>query len=190
MSLAKVTHVARAAKPAGPCTFSSCSVVIGKGDPYQWWKVGFRSHHKHVRCVDHPPRQSERESSKIASVYAAQESFEDGLDQLTEVEEIVDALQEVADAMREVASEYEESSTDDNGTVFNQDAADRAETLEASADELESWSPSDDEPNTCEEHEDEGDTVEDCADCVELRDEWIDGVREEARSAVNDAELP
>lgn len=200
MSQARVTRVEKSMKPAGPCERRGCEVVIEKGMPYLWYKVGFRSKHKHVRCVDHPPRPSERESSNLASAYAAVEDFEDQIGGLETVDDIQSALEEVAEAFRELASEYEEASTDDNGTVFNTVAEERAEALESAADEIDGWYPDEDEPAKCEKHEGEEDDLPkigeplpedepECPDCEARRQEWIEGIRESATSAVNDVDF-
>lgn len=139
MSLAK-TKTTKAAKEY---TCEKCREAILKGESYISYKVGFRSRYVHRRH-DLPgcrPRPSERESSKLADVYAAQESAQDALDSLdsnnASIEELESIRDEFAQAIRDVAEEYSEASTDDNGTVFNVDAEDRAYTLESAADEIE-----------------------------------------------------
>lgn len=194
MSLARVTRVNRAMKEQGVCGHGGCTTLIRKGDPYLWFKVGFRSRYKHVRCVDHFPRQSDRESSLVASVYVAQEDFGDQLASLESVEDIRDAIAAVADAAREVAGEYDTAATDDNGTEWNTTAVERRDQIESAADDLESWEPGSDEPERCELHEDDDDPesedVEACPDCGQNRDEWLEAVRSSAQEAVDGMDLP
>lgn len=187
MSVARVTRVERSVKDPGPCGARGCEKVLVKGDPYLWFKVGFRSRYKHVRCVDHFPRASERESSMVASVLAAQEDFADQIGSLESVDDIRSAIEAVAEAAREVASEYETASTDQNGTVWNTDAEERYNTLESAADELDSWQPDEDEPTECDEH---NEITEGCDDCASNVEEWLEALRTSASDAVDGMELP
>lgn len=190
MSLARVTQVNRAMKDQGECGHPGCGVKIQKGDPYLWFKVGFRSRYKHVRCVDHYPPQSARESSLVSAVFAAQEDFAAQIDSLESHEDVLDALQQVADAVREVAGEYETAMYDQNGNVWNAEAEERYNALESAADELEGWAADEDEPTPCAEHEDGGELVEGCDDCETNREEWVGALRDSAREAVDGMELP
>lgn len=190
MSLARITQVTRAMKDQGVCEAADCGTEIKKGDSYLWYKVGFRSRHKHVRCVDHPPRPSERESSLVASVYGAQEDFADQVGSLDTADDIREAVQVVAEAAREVAGEYEAAMYDQNGNVWNTEAEERYNTLEAAADDLDSWQPDEDEPTPCAEHEDGEEIVEGCDDCSTNVEEWLETTRTSASEAVDGIELP
>jgi hypothetical protein len=217
MSVARVTKVAKSQKP-GQC--EKCKVDLPKGSAYIWFKVGFRSRYKHVRCdkIECYPKQSERESSQIASIYAAQEEFEDALENCNSADEITEAMQPVAEAIREVAEAYREAAINPNtGDVFNTTLDERADTLESAADEVES-ADIEDETTDCEECSGEGDiacencegegqisdvngvgSCENCdgngrADCPndECEDGQVpdlDAMREAARSIVNDVDL-
>lgn len=111
--MAKVTTVKAARKPQGNC--GRCGVEIGKGDAYIHASPGFRGP-KLIRCTKHECRfrQSDLCTSKLAAIYAAQESAEDNLAELSAddatkgtFEEI---LEEVAAAAEEVGAEYQEAS--------------------------------------------------------------------------------
>jgi hypothetical protein len=166
MSLARITKVAKSQKP-GVC--EKCKVELPKGSPYIWYKVGFRSRFKHVRCDSAAcyPKQSERESSQIASIYAAQEEFEDALDGCTTADEITELLGPVAEAIREVAEAYREAAINPNtGDIFNPNLDERADTLESAADEVEN-ADIEDETTECEQCN--GESEIDCEHCEEGR---------------------
>lgn len=82
---------------------------------------------------------AQRESSLLASVYAAREDAEDQIEGVTTVEEAQEILSTYADAIREVAAEYEAAKEDENGNVFNTTAEERQEALESAADEVEDY---------------------------------------------------
>lgn len=212
MSVAKVHTVAKARKDQGEC--ESCRTPLPAGSPYRWFSVGFRSKFKHKRCTKPvcTPRPSQLESSKLADVYAAQEDAEDAIDSASEIDDITAAVGELGSAIREVADEYTEASTDDNGTVFNIEAQERAETLEAAADECDGWTPEaeDTEENVeCDECDGTGDldddspdaapgdtvTCENCGGAGEVDNDdydenWLDNAKDEAKQFINGLELP
>ena len=181
MSLAKVEQVKAARKPQGEC--ESCGTEIKVGDPYLHFTVGFRSTFKRVRCTAGPchPRPSERESSKLAAVYAAQENAHDTIRLLTVegqdydafIESIKEVMSGLADETREVVEEYRDAAVDPNGNTFNSVAEERADTLEGAADEVENWDPDSDEPQDGESDE-----------------EWVDAVKDEAYQAIDGMEMP
>jgi len=74
--MARSHYVEHARKSPGHC--GRCDLVIRKRDPYYWWK--FRYGGKHIRCIEHRPRQSDLTSSdKLSTLYAAQEGLEDSI---------------------------------------------------------------------------------------------------------------
>ena len=153
MSQARITTITKSVKP-GVC--EKCRTELPPGSAYRHFKVGFRSRYKHVRCMEAActPRPSELESSKLSEVYAAQEDAEDQLDELdadATADEITEVVTALGEAIQAVADEYEEASTDDNGTVFNTTAEERAETLSSAADELSGFEV--------------GDAETDCSNC-------------------------
>ena len=163
MSLAKVNVVSKSRKP-GTC--EKCGTDLPVGSEYRWFTVGFRSHHKRVRCMqpECAPKDSERESSLLAEVYAARENAEEQIANATDAEEMQSIIEEYAEAVREVASQYEEAMTDDQGNVFNTTAEERYEALTQAADEIESAaSDVEDATKDCETCDAEG-TIE-CEAC-------------------------
>lgn len=187
-----------------------CSVdgePIQKGERYYWWKPGFRSRYKVIRCMKHAPKPSETNSSKLSTIMAAQETAEEALDALVgyETSDIEQIVNDVAQAFEDVAEEYRDAAeASPTGLIFGEDYNEKADTLENSASDLQSWSPSEDEPDY--EHEthashpdniEEGDDtepVEDadperCEECADARQEWWDNMVEEARSAIQDADM-
>lgn len=163
MSIARITKVQKSLKP-GTC--EKCKADLPKGSGYLWFKVGFRSRTKRVRCLEPAcyPKDSERESSLLAEVYAARESAEESLASASDADEMKDIVNEYAEAVREVASQYEEAMTDDQGNVFNTTAEERYEALTQAADDIESAADDiDDEKIDCTACEGDG-TVQ-CETC-------------------------
>lgn len=202
MSMAKVVEV-KSARAEYRC--EKDQTVIRKGEPYRWYIVGFRSKHRHIRCMKPgcSPRPSERESSQISEVYAAQEVASDDLSALEGqgwdgadlIEEIKSILQTAADSIREVADAYREA--DENfGGGGNTDMGERADTLEEGIDSLESWDPETeaDDIDGCGEHEDD-ESLEngfdpECEDCQSSKSDWVSTTIGEARDLVDQMETP
>lgn len=148
MSLAKIYTVAKCQKDQGEC--EKCHTPLPKGSAYRWFKVGFRSRYKHKRCMktECSPRESERESSLVAGIYAAQEGFKP--DDAGSVDELKDMLNDVAEQVREVASAYSEAA--DAMGEAGEEQRERAEHYESQADDVENTDLSayeDDECETC-----------------------------------------
>lgn len=180
MSVQKLEIVRKARKDQGRC--GRCGKPLPAGSAYQYWYPGFRSTQKIVRCMDCTPRPSERESSLASSLLAAQESFEDNVDNLESVEDIEAAVQEVAEACQELATEYE--SALDGWENGNEQLQEKVDHYTDQSNEIDGWSwEGADQPDLCEDHEDE-----DCPACQEKREEWIEEVREAAREVVNSIE--
>lgn len=174
MSLAKTWRVNRVQKPV---TCEKCGDDIPKGSPAVKFAVGFRGRTR-VRCDKTAcfPKPSERESSMVADVYAAQEeadvSSADSLDALRQIRD------DVATATREVASQYEYSEMFEK----NYDLQERADMLNSAADDLEGWEPEDDEPE-----QEEGELDNDFQDRY---DEWLENARQSLTDAIDGMELP
>lgn len=173
MSIAKIETTLKAQKDQGVC--GHCGKPLPKGSAYRYF-AHFRGI-KHVRCMQPTctPKLSERESSKLATIYAAQESATAQLSGLSLnstaselLEEVRNIVHAVADDVREVADEYRDSSTDENGNVFNTAMDERADVLEEAADELEGWEPATDEE--------------------EVTDEWLEALVAEAMEAIDNVE--
>lgn len=182
MSLAKVNQIGRVRKAA---TCEKCGDAINVGDGAVKFAVGFRGRTR-VRCTKSEcfPKPSERESSMVSSVYAAQEEADiDGAGSLEELEQVRD---DVANATREVAGEYEASEMFEK----NYDLQERADMLNNAADELENWTPDQDEPEDDDTEgpwqygENEYDTVE------EAHEAWLTDARDSLREAIDGMELP
>lgn len=143
MSLAKVNHVAKARKDQGTC--ERCDTVITRGMPYYWFLVGFRSTYKHVRCVNHYPRVSERESSMKAQVYAAQENFESAMSNLSYTLEDLDAIRNSYEEYVEDLRSYAEDrrAALDEWEYGNSQLEELAEDAENALYEVEDWEPED-----------------------------------------------
>jgi hypothetical protein len=131
VSIAKITTVQRSRKAQGNC--GKCRKPINVGDPYKWFKVGFRSRFKHVRCLDPAchPRYSELESSRLSELYAAQEDAEYRIEGAESIDEINEAISDLQDAIEALADEYEQASENEDGVVFNTTAAEYAEVLQS-----------------------------------------------------------
>lgn len=186
MSLAKIHEVGKSQKDQGEC--GRCGVPLPKGSPYRWFTVGFRSSYKRVRCMkpECTPKQSERESSKLAEVYSALEAAEVDIENATEKDEIEQAVREFADAVRETGSEYSEASINPNtGSVFNPEAEERGEALTSWGDELDSFSVDEDEPDR--DNYPEGDVGD--AEYSEAFEEFLSNAKQQASEAINDMPL-
>lgn len=175
MSLAKVYRVEKSRKSF---VCGKCGDTIEVGQPNVSFAVGFRGRSQR-RCGKPAcyPSSSERESSLVASVYAAQEDFD--VNTCDDLEDLTSAVQDVIDAANECASEYE------NSEMFerNEDLQERYDLLTEAASQLEMWADNlVDEPQSDEYSAD--------AHFRKDHDEWIQEAREAATSAVNEMELP
>lgn len=191
MSVARVYTTKKSRKAQRPC--EKCGTELPVGSGYLYYYVGFRSNHKHVRCLrsECAPRPSERESSLFSSVLAAQESFHDQIGQADSPEDIEALVQEVADAVDELKSEYE--SALDSWENGNEQLQEKVDHYEGQHDELSSWSwDGNSEPDHCDEHASrsdwEDDEIEACEDCQEKREEWLEECRDAAREVVDSVE--
>lgn len=204
MSQARVYTSKFAARQGKTLNCGKCGENIQKGDSYRWYKVGFRSRYKHIRCyrVGCTPRPSELESSLTSGAYAAIEMAEDTLMALDgqapddDATAINEAVQGAAEGFQEVADQYREAS-DAMGGDYGAGAslAEKAQEIEDAGSELESWEAPDFEPDfdqcgdECHEEDDEdkeivdrGD-VEKCDSCEGIKQDWWT----EQISAANDA---
>lgn len=183
-------------KPLPNYTCGKCRDEIKVGDPYRYFRVGFRGY-KQVRCMKPgcTPTQATLESSLLADVYSAQESAYSTLDSADAAEasdhdsivaDVQGAIDEVAEAIETVAQQYRDQDEAFGGQGATE-GAERADTLEAALDELQSWSPSSTEPDPCDEHE----TIDDeCDDCTASVDDWRDELVQSARDTIDGLELP
>lgn len=136
--MARVTTVNHARKDQGSC--SKCGDKIRKGDGYRHASPGFRSA-KIVRCLkaECSFRGSDLTTSKLATVYAAQEGAEDDVNAAETVEDLKAAVESVAEAAREVADEYREAAEAMGEAGYENE--ERADTLESYADEVDNFDP-------------------------------------------------
>jgi hypothetical protein len=181
MSLAKINQVGKVRKPT-KC--EKCGDDIAVGQPAVKYAVGFRGRTQ-VRCSKSEcfPKPSERESSLVSSVYAAQEEANpSAAGSLEELEQVRD---DVAEATREVAGEYE------NSEMFekNYDLQERADTLNSAADELEGWEPAEEEPS---EEEPDGWTVDgtEYDNFEDAHAAWLDAAQQFLQETIDGMELP
>lgn len=190
MSVQKITTVKAARKAPGKC--GHCGDVLGVGDGYLWWDAGFRSTYRYVRCLKAEcyPRPSERETSKASAILAAQENFADQLATLESVDDITSAVEDVASAVEEVRDEYQDAL--DQWEYGNEQLQEKVDHYDAQLDEIQGWEyTGNEEPEVCDKHDgmdpdDEAPLA--CPDCSELRDSWLELVREEAAEAVDAVE--
>lgn len=181
--MARVSTVDKARKAQGQC--GRCGKEIGVGDGYRHASPGFRGP-KLIRCLGPSCyfRQSELTTSKLAQVYAAQESADEALDALgddwTETDDVQSILEDVASEVRTVAEEYAEAA-DAMGDA-GEENQERADELEGFADTLEGVN-FDDPPSWSagEEPSDE--------DVAEAWAEWREGVIDAAREEINNCPL-
>ena len=193
MSIARVHTVAKSRKDQGKC--GNCGQVLPKGSGYLYWLPYFRSNYKMVRCLDRAcyPPPSVLESSKAATIYAAQESFEANVGDLITKDDIEAAVQEVADAVTEVKDEYDDALS--SWEYGNEQLQEKVDHYESQAYELDGWQfDGADEFELCDEHDEaeadrDDDAVEACEDCQHNKEEWLEEMREAAREKVNEVEI-
>lgn len=179
---------------------------IAVGESYSWVKPR-SAYRKMVRCLAHPFRLSETTTSKMAGVYAAQETAQDDLTAMTgnpaSVEDISSVLETAADDIESVAEEYREANeASPTGLVFGEDLNERADEISEAAQELRDWSADEDEPDydQCEaihegDEEADGEDVfpargsDECESCMEIKGAWWDEQVDSAMSAVNDLSI-
>lgn len=185
-------HTSTARKEDKKC--GKCGKTIAKGEKFFWSMPGFRSSWKSrkVRCLDHPFKPSDLTTSlkgdALAAIEAAQEDL-GGLDPraVEEPDEVSSILDTARETIDEVAQAYGEAAENFGGGGPNGEARDE---MEAAAGELDvSLDPFDGEG--CEEHNTpERDAAEmgifdpDCDDCLDIRQEWAQGLIDEADSAL------
>jgi hypothetical protein len=167
----------------GKC--GKCGLEIKVGDPAVRFSVGFRGFVQ-TRCTKPEcfPKPSERESSLVADVYAAQEEVD--LSTAKGLEDLETARDDVANATREVAGQYEDSEMYDR----NEDLQERAETLNSAADTLEEWEPEGDDEPTEDNEESWSYNGHDFEDFESAHDEWLLHARESLQAAIDEMELP
>lgn len=180
MSLAKINRIGKVRK-ATEC--EKCGDAINVGDPAVKFAVGFRGRTR-VRCSKSAcfPKPSERESSLVSSVYAAQEEVD--VESAGNLEDLETIRDDVATATREVAGEYEDSEMFEK----NYDLQERADTLNSAADELEAWEPAEEEPSADEEAWTVDGTEYDNFD--EAHAAWLEAARQSLAAAIDEMELP
>lgn len=192
MSTAKLNVVKKARQDQGQC--ERCGKPLPAGEGYLWFTVGFRSTWKHKRCLRSEcyPRPSERESSKFASVMAAQESFDDEVGSLTTVDEIEAAVQAVADEVSELRDSYQEAL--DQWEYGNEALQEKYDHYDNVLYDVEGWSWDGAEDwDRCDEHwetdpEFDEDGVPKCEACEQQREDWLEEVRDAARDVVGSIE--
>lgn len=181
MSLARI-YVTKKSRKVWTC--GKCRTELPIGSTVLSFAVGFRGVEQ-KRC-DKPacyPTRAQRESSMVAEVYDAQDSFSP--DEAQTLEDLETAVQEVADACSSVASQYQDNPMYD----VNEDLQERVSTLEAAESDLGSWADSLESEPEPEKPEDEM-TPEELAAFKAEHDEWIESARQAAREAVDGVELP
>lgn len=178
MSIAKLEITQKSRKI---WTCGKCRQEIPKGEKVIHYAVGFRGYPQH-RCGKPQcfPKPSERESSLVSTVYAAQEDCNPG--DLLDLDDIRAAVESVADACDEVADEYE------NNEMFeiNPDLQERAEQVRSAGDELREWE--NDLPE--EPDEDDEDSWGEEDNFEDAHAAWINEVSDAAQSAVDGMDLP
>lgn len=132
---------ANKAQPLPNYKCGKCGDEIKVGDPYIYWEPYFRSSAKSVRCTKSScyPRPSERESSAMATILAAQEAAQDTIAQWDRenISDLEAARDDVVQAYEEVIEQYREADESFGGQGATE-AAQRAEDLESEKDEWES----------------------------------------------------
>jgi hypothetical protein len=200
--MARVTYVksAKGRKDGRDRRCVKCGADIKPGDSYKWLanRIGRMSQRKDF-CATCPVRQSDRTTSPhLQTIYLAQESAQDALDQgggTMGLADVAETVRGYAEGVREAAESYGESADNmEDGfgheTEMSASIREKAEACEATADEIDTMADeieSLDDPDAEEEEfsdDYEGETDED--DKPVDADEWAEHVenkREERREA-------
>lgn len=183
MSVARVMTIQKSRKDQGTCR--SCGDPLPKGSGYRFWKMGFRSNYKHKVCLKDQcfPSPSSRESSKFATILAAQEVFEAQVDDLREPDEFEAAVADVHAAVEEVRDEYQEAL--DQWEHGNDQLQEMVDHYESAASELESWSLSNPDKPEPTDYTADDDGAEEYEKELE---QWLEEARNEASEAVQGVE--
>lgn len=180
-----------------------CGQPIEVGQPYLWYTVGFRGYPQY-RHINHQPKPSELESSRVADIIAAIEDAQDQIDNIdadnrddaeSQAQEILQSVQDVIDEVKEEYAEADRAMGDSQATQ----AYERYETLDAN--DLGSFSLQASDPEGCgdawkgdsdddADADDHDEPQDGCDECRAKLDEWQDEVRQEVRDALEEVELP
>jgi hypothetical protein len=130
---------ARASKRTRTCR--TCGHEIKPGESYRYFEPRYGP--PVMYCHEHYPRRSHMTTSKLGSLYDAQDDFDASA--IDSIDDLQGALQTIADTAREVASEYEDSISNmpeglQEGPTA-EDMREKIDALEAYADELEQFEP-------------------------------------------------
>jgi hypothetical protein len=189
--MARITTVRkRTVGKRGPQSMScaTCHQPIEYGQPYKWFKAkrsyGGVRYNYHPDCHIPP---SHRTTSRMGTIYDAQESFDPG----ETIDDIESALSEFAQTVRDVAEEYRESASNieegfGHSTYQSEELAEKAETLDSWADDLESVDLDTDEPETADDETPDDTDQQREAKLAETIEAWLEEQREKARDAVNE----
>lgn len=134
----RTNYVKKARKAQGKCEV--CGKPIAPGDAYKYIEPRYGPKRvRHTTCRDWRP--SETSSSKMTTIWAAQEAFGDTT--FTDRADIAAAVNEVAEAARSVGEEYNESAQNiEDGfgheVPMSEELREKGDELEQWADELES----------------------------------------------------
>lgn len=179
MSLARVyTTKGPVRKDGLKC--GKCGRPIVKGqDRRITFAVGFRGREQ-TRCTDPGchPALSERESSAVSAIYAAQESVD--VSAIEAYDDFISARDDIVSTCEEVADEYENNEMYD----VNSDLQERAEQVRSAGEELADWEPQDEAPD-----ENDPETWAGVS-YVDALDNWLEQTRDSLESAINDMDLP
>lgn len=182
---------------------------IRKGDKYLSFAPGFRAPLR-VRCMQHPPRPSELDSSLMSQVLAAQEDAIANLAAIDLSQDPDDTKQAVNDEIENVRSAVEDvvQAYNDADEAMGGHQGQQAEWASNLTDaKVMSWDAGDhddfDEPDDIHEPDDDGSPVGDlgphsvsegidagCDECQGTRDdavrEWAQGLIDAASEVIND----
>lgn len=208
MSIARVQTSKFAARLGQVIKCGKCGDPIVKGHTYRWYKVGFRSRTRHIRCMKPTctPRASELDSSLMSGVWGGQEAAGDALDALEagdpedDSSNVNHAVQDYGVALTDVGEQYRDAA-DAMGSA-GEEMGEKADTLADSGADLDDWTASTEEPDfdDCEneEHATErsdgeatlprGDSS--CESCADIASSWWSDIIQEARDAIDNADLP
>lgn len=173
----RVHYVGKARAARTPRRCISCGHEVQPGEPYK--RAEPRYGPMLIWCASCTPRASQMTSSKLSTVYAAQEDFASEIEGLDNAADIEAALVTVAEAAEEVAQEYQESidampeGLQEGPTA--EEMREKIDLLEGYAQDLQAWSPDEDDPREDDEEDPSEEDVE----------TYLDTIRSSAQDAVD-----
>lgn len=192
---ARVKTVQKSRK-AGKC--SACGDPLPIGSAYRYFKPGFRTRLKVIRCMkpECTPKASELTTSRMSEAYAAQEDAHAAIESAETVDDLTSALEDAAGRASDLKDEYDQAI--EAAPMLEEQVQPQVDALEAWAETLEGVSLDDieagdvyadahaaEEPDEFETDEELEKHQSECELCQAKFAEELDERKDEAREAID-----